>query len=234
MKNYPLYKIIKKKGAILFDLFHTLVNVTPSDGLSTSDILGVSKEAWYRELMEKTPGRLTGEMKDPAEIIRKMARAINPEIPENTIKKALEYRIAKFVHALVNAPDDTIKTLRKMKAMGKKIGLVSNAEVSEIEAWDSSPLAPLFDVAVFSCYAGVKKPESRIYEICMDSLGAAPSECVFVGDGGSNELEGAKKLGITTVMVTGFIKDMRKEEMSERKKHADFVIEKISGLTAQD
>jgi putative hydrolase of the HAD superfamily len=51
-----------------------------------------------------------------------------------------------------------------------------------------------------------------------------------VGDGGSNELQGAKKLGITTIMITAFIRDMSREKIDERKKFADYVIENIDEL----
>ena len=230
MKIHTAAELIEKKQAILFDLFHTLVTVGSSGGVSTSEILGVSRDEWNKQLMEKTPERLTGKMKDPMEILRKMARAINPLITEETIERALLNRIKKFAEALLYVPEETIYTLKKLRSAGKKIGLVSNAEVSEIEEWEKSPLAPLFDTSVFSCYAGVIKPEKEIYELCMRDLKAAPDECVFAGDGGSQELEGAKRLGITTVIITGFIKDMRKEKLDERKQYADYVIENIREL----
>ncbi|MCU0821446.1 MAG: HAD family hydrolase [Spirochaetes bacterium] len=230
MKTGSAAEIINKKKAVMFDLFHTLVTVSASGGESTAGILGVPRDDWNRELMEKTPGRLTGELKDPLEILRRMAHAIKPDIPEETIKRALENRIKKFSAALINPPGETLLALAGLKSSGKKIGLVSNAEVSEIAAWERSPLAPLFDAAVFSCYAGAIKPDKEIYGICMSGLNASPHECVFVGDGGSNELQGAKKLGITTIMITAFIRDMSREKIDERKKFADYVIENIDEL----
>ena len=62
-----------------------------------------------------------------------------------------------------------------------------------------SPLAPLFDTAVFSCQLGWVKPEKEIYEVCMSKLQISPNECVFVGDGGMGELEGARQLGINSL-----------------------------------
>jgi hypothetical protein len=44
------------------------------------------------------------------------------------------------------------------------------------------------------------------------------------------ELEGARQLGITTVMITGIIKEIWPDKIEERKRHADFVIEKLSEL----
>ncbi len=118
-----------------------------------------------------------------------------------------------------------------MKARGKKIGLVSNASVMEISAWNRSPLAPLFDSTLFSCFVGCVKPDRRIYEICMDELGVTPEQCVFVGDGASNELEGARDLGITAIMIAGLIRDVWPERIEERRQHADLMIEHLDELT---
>ena len=57
-----------------------------------------------------------------------------------------------------------------------------------------------------------------------------PDECLFVGDGGSNELEGAHACGITTVMITGIVKKLWPDTIERKKIHADFVIENLSEL----
>jgi FMN phosphatase YigB (HAD superfamily) len=46
------------------------------------------------------------------------------------------------------------------------------------------------------------KPEPEIYRLAMRNLSVGPADCIFVGDGGSEELRGARDLGITTVMIT--------------------------------
>jgi putative hydrolase of the HAD superfamily len=51
-----------------------------------------------------------------------------------------------------------------------------------------------------------------------------------VGDGGSDELKGARDLGMTTVMMTGVIKEMWPERIEPRLPFADFVIEKLDEL----
>ncbi len=38
---------------------------------------------------------------------------------------------------------------------------------------------------------GMKKPDACIYEEALRRFGISPDECVFAGDGGSRELEGA-------------------------------------------
>jgi FMN phosphatase YigB (HAD superfamily) len=64
----------------------------------------------------------------------------------------------------------------------------------------------------------------------MAKLQVSSNECVFVGDGGMGELQGARQLGIITVMITGIIKEIWPDKIEERKRHADFVIEKLGEL----
>ena len=51
-------------------------------------------------------------------------------------------------------------------------------------------------------------------------------------DGGSNELEGARNAGMTTIMITGIIRELWPDRIADRRRHADFVIEQLTELTA--
>ena len=118
----------------------------------------------------------------------------------------------------------------KLKGSQKKIGLLSNADVTEIVAWPQSPICNLFDSVIFSCEVGYVKPERAIYEIALKSLGVQPEDAMFVGDGGARELEGAKAIGMTTVMIAGIIREIWPEKIEERKLCADHFIEKLDEL----
>ena len=75
----------------------------------------------------------------------------------------------------------------------------------EVAAWPRSPLRPCFDAAIFSCDVGAAKPDAGIYLAACETLGVAPAECLFVGDGGSDELRGAAALGMVPVQMTGIL-----------------------------
>jgi putative hydrolase of the HAD superfamily len=62
-------------------------------------------------------------------------------------------------------------------------------------------LAALIDVAAFSCSVGMAKPDQRIYLSACEALSVAPAECVYVGDGGDDELQGALEVGMTPVLL---------------------------------
>ncbi|WP_326999945.1 HAD-IA family hydrolase [Dactylosporangium sp. NBC_01737] len=76
---------------------------------------------------------------------------------------------------------------------------MSNATAEAAEAWPACALASRFDVAVFSSVLGIGKPDPRIYLAAAEALGAAPADCVFVGDGADGELAGAAAVGMRVV-----------------------------------
>lgn len=222
--------MIKSRQAVIFDLFHTLTAIERDWGPFTYEILGVSHEAWNEQLLLHSPDRLEGRLTDPSEIVRTMARAINPAISNETIAKAVKSRAARFRKAVVEIPGSTQQVLVSLKQRGKKIALISNADGSEIAGWEDSPIAPLFDEVIFSCQVGSQKPKPEIYEICLRRLELPADACVFVGDGGSGELEGARSVGLTTVMITGIIEDLWPERIAPARKHADYEIKKLREL----
>ncbi|MCK4814863.1 hypothetical protein KA005_03760, partial [bacterium] len=75
---------LKGFKAVIFDLFHTLTSLESvrAPGRGTSEILGVSRKEWNKQLLLYSEDRLRGKIRDPLEIIRKMARAINPDVSD--------------------------------------------------------------------------------------------------------------------------------------------------------
>jgi len=110
---------------------------------------------------------------------------------------------------------------------------VSNADAMEIRGWGDSPAAGCFDATIFSCEVGYVKPEPQIYRICLERLGVSAGEAVFVGDGGSNELPGARAVGLATVMMAGVLREHWPERVEGRAREADFRIDRLAELLAE-
>ena len=225
MKNSSVAAIVIQKQALVFDLFHTLVRVDPTWG--TYQELGVSREIWNEHLLEKSPKRLSGAETEPFIIVERLARAIDPSISRQTVERATETRIEKFAEALINIPDDTLEFFHRLSLLGKRIGLVSNADVMECAAWYDSPIASFFDSVIFSCRVGYAKPEPEIYRACLRELGVRSEDSIFIGDGGSGELQGARAIGMIPVLMTGIIKEAWPDRISSRSDEADFVIDNL-------
>lgn len=211
-------------AAVLFDLFHTLVDVNGAPGLASSEILGIDPVVWNARIMYEAHHHALGEVADPYESIRRVAHAIDPEIPEDRIREAVAVRPRRFRHALLEVPPASLTGLARLKALGLPLALVSNAGLDEVEAWPDSPLAPFFTAALFSCHEKVMKPDPEIYFRAAARLAVEPTRCLFVGDGGSGEHEGACNAGMHTVLLLGLLLSSLPGAAASRPRNTDWVL----------
>lgn len=222
---------IKHSKAIFFDLFHTLFSVvTEKSAIRTGGILGIPDDIWTQMLFESSDSRLRGIETDKYAIIRELAHQYNPDIPEEIIRQAADCRQKRFHDCLSNLKTDKVNILKKLKAAGKKIGLISNADAVEISGWNHSPFSPYFDCVIFSYQIGYVKPEVEIYQHALDKLDVSAADSIFIGDGSCNELSGARKIGMTTVITTEFTSTLWPEKIPERSLHADYIIDDFEQL----
>ncbi|MGQ9683334.1 MAG: HAD family hydrolase [Anaerolineae bacterium] len=114
-------------------------------------------------------------------------------------------RAARFRRALTEVEPDVVPGLQALRAAGLRLGLLSDADCDEVSAWPDSPLCPCFDAALFSCHEGLRKPELAFYRRLCGRLGVEPQECLYVGDGRSDEHLGARALGMTPALMTGHL-----------------------------
>ncbi len=208
---------------VIFDLFHTLTGLESewSDLPLTCDVLGIDRRAWDEVITQRSRWRLSGEQRDPFLIIRDMARLVRADIADALVREAVAIRIQRFRHALQRIPVENVDMLKRLRKARVRLGLVSNADAIEVATWAECPLAGLFDSEVISCEVGMVKPEPEIFRKCLDELSLRAAECMFVGDGGSNELVGAKEVGLTTVFVSGVIAELWPERITARIASAD-------------
>ncbi len=216
---------------VCFDLFSTLVDVGSvplSVGRMTADIFGMDKEHWnalcfsqHHEICQPT---------DATDVIRTLIHSHDPETSEELIRQAVYERQNRFDYALKHhIQDDVLQGVRLLKQQGYKLVLVSNASTAEVQAWQHSPLAPYFDHSLFSCEVGFKKPDKAIYQHVCERVKHVPANCLFVGDGGSDELTGAKQAGMKALLMTRFLK---KNRQARREIHAGVVDGEVASTTA--
>lgn len=218
--------------AVCFDLFNTLVNVgtVPTHvGDTTAKLLGVEASAWNKACFsdEHEICRPTNHF----DVIRTLAHQLDPQIPLERIENATRQRQARFDYALTtHVSQEVVNTLRKLRDQGYQVALISNASTAEVQAWPESPLQSLFDVSVFSCHVGMKKPDPAIYHYTAELLRVDPQHCVFVGDGGSDEHHGAHASGMIPLWLTCHLKEetiTRRQSMLQGK-----IKEKFTSLDA--
>jgi putative hydrolase of the HAD superfamily len=85
-------------------------------------------------------------------------------------------------------------------------------------------------VTIFSWEAGFLKPDPRIYALTLERLELSPGECLYVGDGGHGELQGAKEAGFSTVLSVEYIQNLWPERIPAHKAWADSTIDDIAAV----
>lgn len=91
-----------------------------------------------------------------------------------------------------------INIAKGLKSNGYKLGFLSNTEIPALDFFKKQKY-DFLDVAVFSCIEGYVKPEKEIYEITLNRLRVKTEEAIFIDDRVIH-IEGAKKLGINTIL----------------------------------
>jgi putative hydrolase of the HAD superfamily len=96
---------------------------------------------------------------------------------------------------------DVPDALRRLRASGLRVGVLSNAG-SQLPAFLASlGLADLLDFAVVSAVEGVRKPDRRIFERALELAGARPEEALHVGDMYVEDVLGARRVGVRPILM---------------------------------
>jgi putative hydrolase of the HAD superfamily len=95
--------------------------------------------------------------------------------------------------------DDVPEALAALRRAGLRIGLVSNSsrDVYEFAVHHGLDV----DAGISSFHHGHTKPHASIFRAVLDLLGVEPAEGVMVGDTISDDIEGARALGMHAILV---------------------------------
>jgi putative hydrolase of the HAD superfamily len=154
---------------------------------------------------------------------------------KETIDRAI-YEADKFHDtAILNPHAEVISVLKTLREKRIKIGVLSNCDEHEIRFWPESPLPHLVDAVAFSVEINLMKPDPAAYQYILTKLGdVRPSDAMFVGDGESEEITGAKFVGFGKVLFmkqfvahTGF---HSREKLEEFEREADAKLDNIQEL----
>lgn len=106
--------------------------------------------------------------------------------------------------------DDMFSMAASLQENGYRTAVLSNTEVHAMEYFHQLRY-DMFDVLVFSCAEGVKKPGRKIYELTLKKLSSQPEQSVFIDDK-PEYINGAKEVGINTVLFQSL--DQVKNELA--------------------
>ena len=84
-----------------------------------------------------------------------------------------------------------------------RLGVISN-NFGNTQGWcDEYNLLPLLDIVIDSTVVGVSKPEADIFHAALSGLRVLPEEAIYAGDTYSDDVVGAKGVGMWTAWLVG-------------------------------
>ena len=207
--------------AVIFDMFETLVSLYRCEqyfGEHMCRDMGIAEER-FREIWDADEGERSIGVKRLEDTVREIMEkngVFEQDLFESIVRKRSEGRRKVFdVYR-----DDIKPMLTALKARGIKVALITNCFSEEAVAIKDSDLYPLFDVPILSYDEGFMKPDPAIYRLALDRLGLQPEECLYVGDGGSHELEAARDIGMKPLQALWYLKENTR---SKRGHNPEFV-----------
>ena len=193
----------KNCKAVIFDLFETLITEWGHKKYTKSEMcadLGIEREIFDVYWKEKSSDRYLGNISFEESLFYVFEKC-GKKVEKDTIAKVIDERIRTKAECFDNINQDVIELLKQLREWGLKTAIISNCSSEEVKVLKESELYKYFDEVVLSYEVHMKKPDVCIYEETLKRLSLDANECLFVGDGGSNELEGAKNAGIRAVQA---------------------------------
>ncbi len=189
--------------AVIFDLFETLITEWGHKKYTKNEMcadLGVERAEfdvfWDEKALDQYEGKITYE-----DSIKYVCEKCEKSVDETTILSILDKRIKTKSVCFEYVQPEVYQLLKTLKDIGMKTAIVSNCSSEEVKVLKESEIYKYFDEVILSYEVHMKKPDSCIYEEAAKRLGIDVSECIFVGDGGSNELVGARNVGMKVIQA---------------------------------
>jgi putative hydrolase of the HAD superfamily len=195
--------------AVLFDWNNTLVQFTWDDELLAeghrAGLAAVGSNADRAEFTRRYR-TLVIEQATPGDDYGDLLRELGVDDVDRFVDA--EHEAWRPAYALLGSAHALLDSLH---GRGVKTGLVANSwpdpgRVLRADA-ERLGLADRLDAIVFSEEVGARKPQAEIFLHALGLLGVAPEHAVFVGDGLETDVQGAARVGMSTVQALWFRAD---------------------------
>ena len=171
------------------------------DGLGPAELAVAHRNATarvFRDYLEK-PSYLHADLFSDA--LREMARSLGIELSAEDLAHyfAVQHAGRRRDFRLRVGVAETLGELRRR---GLHLGIVSNIDEADLQHLiDLAGLRSHFDSLLSSEAAGSCKPDRRIYDAALERARCAPEEALFVGDSLAQDIAGANRVGVRSVLI---------------------------------
>ena len=187
--------------AVLLDLYDTLAwTQWPTMRAELEDRFGIGEADLLRAFTTTRQARSIGAYGTAEGDLAAVLEAAGIPADGELVHELNETRMKAFAENSVHLWEDSLPTLRELRARGLRTAIVSNCDHSTRPIVDELGLEREADAVVLSFEVGVAKPDPAIYQAALDALAARPEEAVFVDDQAAY-CEGAEAIGIRSFLI---------------------------------
>lgn len=189
--------------AVIFDLFETLITEWGHEKYTKNEMcfdIGIERGKFDIYWDENQEDRGLGNISF-IDSLRFVCDKCGKNVDDFILSQMADKRIKTKSLCFEYVNPDVYQLLEELKAKGLRLAIISNCSSEEVRVIKQSRLYKYFDQVMLSYEIKMLKPDIRIYKETADLLGVAVNECIFAGDGGSDELEGAKRAGMKPVQA---------------------------------
>jgi putative hydrolase of the HAD superfamily len=211
--------------AVIFDLGHTLWDITPQpDALAAAYVQmravlaartrrddlpeAVAFQRAVRDVLHeasKTYFMDGPELREPppSRWIDEACRRLGVTLDDGLLREVTPPLFATEIGGLV-VGDGTFETLAALDQAGYRLGCITNtlADTPAIRAMlRKHGLEHLIRSVVVSTEVGWRKPHRSLFDKSMRDLAVTPAEALFVGDSPAHDIGGAKQAGMFAVLT---------------------------------
>lgn len=179
--RHKVFKMIKlRKPYLSYTLFSHIYNLVLNNQLSK--IKGTFKEI------------------DLIETYRLLLLKLNTECISKNVYSLVKNFYKREVNSVVFY-DDAIYAIRELKRLGYKLGLISNASIRFKFVSERLKFFKYFDILLPSYRWKLVKPHSELFIKALRGLNVKPYEAVMIGDVYTDDILGAKRVGMHGILL---------------------------------
>lgn len=130
-----------------------------------------------------------------------MARGVGVTLNEDQVERWFAIQHERRARAF-KLRQGVVETLQELRSRGFHLGIVSNIDEDDLHHLiDLGGLRPCFDSLLSSEAARSCKPDTGIFHQALERAGCAPQEALFVGDSLPQDVAGANRVGLRSVLL---------------------------------
>ena len=127
------------------------------------------------------------------------ASGVPPHLEQEANQRLKDAHVAE--NLWTHVATDTPLALEKLREMGLRMAVISNADGRVEALLRGRGLADYFEFIIDSHVFGVEQPDPRIFRAAVERMGVGAAECLYVGDIDPVDGLGARSAGLQAVLL---------------------------------